>query len=138
MPSMASQHRKHRGYRTQRVIAQWLQQWYPHALPVGSGAQGEDITGIPWSVEVKARSDWNPLAWTKQAEKNANDKLPFVIQRCNGQGEDVGSYLAIIRLDRLVALLNERSANIEPTRCTQCGSWMNTMCRTCQIGGINA
>lgn len=137
---MASQHRKHRGYRTQRVIAQWLQQWYPYALPVGSGTQGEDITGVPWSIEVKARSDWNPLAWLKQAESNAKGKLPFVIQRCNGQGEDVGSYLAIIRLDKLIDLLNQRMPTAEPTRCLQCGGWMitNAICHTCQQGGLNA
>ena len=138
MRSMVSQHRKHRGYRTQRIVAEWLKQWYPYALPVGAGSQGEDITGVPFSIEVKARSDFSPLAWIKQAETNKADKLAFVVSRCNGQGEDVAQYLAFMRLGDLMNILQTYAANSEPSRCQQCGSWMNTMCRTCQIGGINA
>jgi hypothetical protein len=88
--SMAN-HRKHRGYRTQKVIAEYLKQWWAYADTAGAGRQGEDILNIPTiSIEVKARSDFQPLAWIKQAEANSNHKLPLVIMRCNGQGEDVG------------------------------------------------
>ena len=138
MLSMASQHRKHRGYRTQALVAQWLKQWYPNAESTGAGRQGEDITGVPFSIECKARSDFSPLAWLKQAESNSQNKVSFVVSRCNGQGEDVSQYLAFMRLGDLMNILQTYAANIEPQRCTQCGSWMNTMCRTCQIGGINA
>jgi hypothetical protein len=89
--SMAN-HRKHRGYRTQKVIAEYLKQWWAYADTAGAGRQGEDILNIPTvSIEVKARSDFQPLAWIKQAEANSNHKLPLVIMRCNGQGEDVGN-----------------------------------------------
>jgi hypothetical protein len=95
--SMAN-HRKHRGYRTQKVIAEYLKQWWAYADTAGAGRQGEDILNIPTvSIEVKARSDFQPLAWIKQAEANSNHKLPLVIMRCNGQGEDVGEYLAFIK-----------------------------------------
>ena len=131
-------HRKQRGYKTQAVVASWLKQWYPYAESTGAGRQGEDITGIPFSIEVKARSDFSPLAWIKQAESNKGDKLAFVVSRCNGQGENAGEYLAFMRLGDLMNILQTYAANQEPKRCTQCGSWINTMCRTCQIGGINA
>ena len=136
-PSMAN-HRKHRGYKTQRVVADWLKQWYPYAESTGAGRQGEDITGIPFSIEVKARSDFQPLAWIKQAETNKGGKLAFVVSRCNGQGENAEEYLAFMRLGDLMNILQTYAANQEPQRCKQCGSWINTMCRTCQIAGINA
>jgi hypothetical protein len=135
---MASQHRKHRGYRTQALLAQWLKQWYPAAESTGAGRNGEDITGVPFSIECKARSDFNPLQWLKQAESNSKNKVSFVVSRCNGQGEDASQYLAFMRLGDLMNILQTYAANQEPKRCTQCGSWINTLCRTCQIGGINA
>ena len=137
---MASQHRKHRGYRTQKVVAEWLKQWYPNAESTGAGRQGEDITGVPFSIEVKARSDFAPLQWIKQAETNKNDRITFVVSRCNGQAERAEEYLAFMRLGDSMNLLQERAPNNDPSRCQQCGSWMitNTICHTCQIGGINA
>jgi hypothetical protein len=138
IPSMANQ-RKYRGYRTQAVVASWLRQWYPYAESTGAGRQGEDITGIPFSIEVKARSDFSPLAWIKQAESNKGGKLAFVVSRCNGQGENAEEYLAFMRLGDLMNILNDRAPNNEPTRCKQCGSWMisNAICHTCQQGGIS-
>lgn len=140
MPLMASQHRKHRGMRTQKVVAEWLKQWYPNAESSGSGRSGEDITGVPFSIEIKARSQFSPLAWIKQAESNKGDKLAFVVSRCNGQAERAEEYLAFMRLGDLMNLLQEHAPNNNPSRCQQCGSWMiqNTICHTCQIGGINA
>ena len=62
-------HRKHRGYRTQKVIADYLKRWWAYADTAGAGRQGEDILNIPTiSIEVKARADFQPLAWIKQAE----------------------------------------------------------------------
>jgi hypothetical protein len=133
-------HRKNRGYKTQAVLAAWLKQWYPYAESTGAGRQGEDITGIPFSIEVKARSDFSPLAWIKQAETNKNGKLAFVVSRCNGQGENAGEYLAFMRLGDLMNILQERAPNNQPVYCNQCGSWIieNGICRTCIIGGLNA
>jgi len=132
--SMAN-HRKHRGYKTQSIVAAWLKQWYPYAESTGAGRQGEDITGIPFSIEIKARSDFQPLAWIKQAESNKGGKLAFVVSRCNGQGENAGEYLAFMRLGDLMSILQEKAPNNEPDRCKQCGSWLisGTDCRTCQV-----
>ena len=138
--SMAN-HRKHRGYRTQKVIAEYLKQWWAYADTAGAGRQGEDILNIPTvSIEVKARSDFQPLAWIKQAEANSNHKLPLVIMRCNGQGEDVGEYLAFIRVKDLMPILHQAAPSDEIQRCTQCGSWNfeGKDCLPCRYMNTNA
>lgn len=132
--SMAN-HRKHRGYRTQKVIADYLKQWWKHADTAGAGRQGEDILNIPTiSIEVKARSDFQPLAWIKQAETNANGKLPMVIMRCNGQGEDAGQYLAFVKVKDIMPILADLIPTEQITRCTGCGAWMfmRGSCLICQ------
>ena len=52
-----SQSRKHRGYATQRIVAEYLrEQGWEHALPVGAGRDGSDITGIKGLAEAKAKT----------------------------------------------------------------------------------
>lgn len=134
-------HRKTRGYRTQKVIADYLKQWWPYSDTAGAGRQGEDILNIPTlSIEVKARADFQPLAWIKQSESNAAHKLPMVIMRCNGQGEDVGQYLAFMKVKDLMPILHQVIQAGEVIRCTGCGSWTfeGKECITCQSMNINA
>lgn len=103
---MASQSRKHRGYRTQKVVAEFLQRHgWPFAESTGAGRSGSDLTGMPGlACEIKARSDLQPLAWLKQAE--ANQGLPFVIFRPNGMGEEsVGRWGVMLRLEVFTDLL---------------------------------
>ena len=138
---LMANHRKHRGYRTQKVIAEYLKQWWAYADTAGAGRQGEDILNIPTvSIEVKARADFQPLAWIKQAEANANGKLPMVIMRCNGQGEDVGQYLMFGRVQDLVPLIHQAAPSHEIQRCTQCGSWNfeGKDCLPCRYMNTNA
>jgi hypothetical protein len=122
------------------VVAAYLSQWWRSAS-VGRGA-GKDITNVPFDVEVKARSAFQPLEWLRQATKRANGKeLPFVVCRMNGQGEDAAEYLAFMRFGDLVQLLlmagyadlQKDSVELEPERCNQCGSWKikEVQCRTC-------
>jgi hypothetical protein len=136
-----SQSRKHRGYRTERVIESYLTQWWENAS-VGRGA-GKDIHNVPFDCEIKARTEFQPLAWLKQVTKRAGGKeLPFVVCRMNGQGEDAAEYLAFMRFGDLVQLLlmsgygdiKTDSVQLEPERCAQCGSWklVNVPCRTCK------
>ena len=103
-----SQHRKHRGMRTQKLVAEYLRdRGWPFADTAGAGRSGADVTNTPdIAVEVKARADLNPLAWVRQAEAAAEGRLPFAVFRCNGQGEDAGQYLAMLRLADLVPLLH--------------------------------
>ncbi len=135
---MASQARKHRGFRTERVVAQYLSTVWPGAT-VGRG-NGKDIVNVPFDVEVKARSGFQPLAYLKQlkARTNISGELGFGVIRLNGQGEDVAEYCAIMRLADLLPLLELKYGHItsEPTeadidRCEACGSYMIRKCLTC-------
>ena len=128
--------------RTERVTALYLSQWWRSAC-VGRGA-GKDILNVPFDVEIKARTDFQPLAWLRQATKRAaaHQELPFVVCRMNGQGEDASEYLAFMRFGDLVQLLldagygdiQQDSVQLEPERCAQCGSWKlkEVPCRLCQ------
>jgi hypothetical protein len=128
------------------VVASYLSQWWRNAC-VGRGS-GKDIHNVPFDIEVKARSDFQPLAWLKQVEKRAAvpDELPIVVCRMNSQGEDAEKYLAFMRFQDLVQLLlkagygdiQQDSVELEPERCNQCGSWKikDVPCRTCANANI--
>jgi hypothetical protein len=137
-----TRHRKDRGLRTERVVAAYLSQWWRSA-GVGRGA-GKDITNVPFDVEVKARSAFQPLEWLRQATKRAaaSDELPFVVCRMNGQGEDASEYLAFMRFGDLVQLLLPLYGDIQtdsdklvPEDCTKCGGLKlkDVPCRNCQV-----
>ena len=137
--SMASQARKHRGFRTERVVAQYLSTVWPSAC-VGRGS-GKDIVNVPFDVEVKARAGFQPLAYIKQlkARTAISGELGFGVIRLNGQGEDCSEYACIIRLEDLLPLLILKYGHLdkEPTdadidRCTACGDYMIKRCLTCQ------
>ena len=136
---MASQARKHRGFRTERVVAEYLSTWWSGAC-VGRGS-GKDIVNVPFDVEVKARAGFQPLAYLKQlkARTSSSGELGFGVIRLNGQGEDAAEYCAIIRLADLLPLLILKYGHLdnEPTdadidRCSGCGSYMIRKCLTCQ------
>lgn len=136
---MASQHRKHRGFRTERVVAEYLStQWQGACVGRGSG---KDIVNVPFDVEVKARAGFQPLAYLKQlkARTSTSGEMGFGVIRLNGQGEDAAEYCAIIRLADLLPLLILKYGHLtsEPTeadidRCTGCGAYMIKRCLTCQ------
>jgi len=135
---MASQARKYRGFRTERVVAEYLSTWWPGAC-VGRGS-GKDIVNVPFDMEIKARASFQPLAWIKQyrARTAISGELGFCVMRLNGQGEDPRDYAAIIRLEDLLPLLILKYGHLdkEPTeadidRCTACGSLMIRKCLTC-------
>jgi hypothetical protein len=134
-----TQHRKHRGFRTERVVAQYLSTVWQGAC-VGRGS-GKDIVNVPFDVEVKARAGFQPLAYIKQlkARTAISGELGFGVIRLNGQGEDAREYAAIIRLEDLLPLLILKYGHLdkEPTetdidRCSGCGSYMIRRCLTCQ------
>jgi hypothetical protein len=142
---MASQARKHRGFRTERVVAQYLSTVWQGAC-VGRGS-GKDVVNVPFDVEVKARAGFQPLAYIKQlkARTAISGELGFGVIRLNGQGEDAREYAAIIRLEDLLPLLQLKYGHItsEPTdadidRCSACGSYMIRKCLTCQPTITNA
>ena len=139
---MPSQHRKHRGFRTERVVADYLSQWWSGAT-VGRG-NGKDIVNIPIDIEVKARSDFNPMEWIRQGRKRTekNHELNVVVCRMNGQGEDAAEYLSFLKFSDLVELLIKAgyadiqvdTVNLIPTDCTKCGAlkFKDMKCRICE------
>ena len=112
-----SQSRKHRGLRSQKVVADYLRQrGWPYAEPTGAGRQGSDILGTPdVAIEVKARAGFDPLAALRQAADAAEGRLPFAVLRLNGQGETtVHEWVAVIRFGDLVRVLNEAGYGSTP------------------------
>ena len=136
-----TQARKHRGFRTERVVAEYLTQWWSGAT-IGRG-NGKDIVNVPYDLEIKARSDFSPLAWLRQSRKRTEKtgELSLVCVRMNGQGESAEEYLAFLSFGDLVQLLVKAGyANFQtdtdkmnPERCTRCGAWKieGCLCPTC-------
>jgi len=131
--------RRARGFRTERVVAQYLSTVWPGAC-VGRGS-GKDIVNVPFDCEVKARVGFQPLVYMKQlkARTSISGEMGFGVLRLNGQGEDPRDYAAIIRLEDLLPLLILKYGHLdkEPTesdidRCSGCGSYMIRRCLTCQ------
>lgn len=141
---MVSQHRKHRGYKTQRLVADYLKNWWPNAHSAGAGEQGSDCRGVPFDVEVKATRSWSPKTWLDQsrARTEKSGQLGFCVIRLTGQGEgSVGEYAALLPLSALVELLSFKYGHLgyEPkesdiARCPKCGGWgfLKTECRNCE------
>jgi hypothetical protein len=142
---MASQARKHRGFRTERVVAQYLSTVWQGAT-VGRGS-GKDIVNVPFDCEVKSRTGFQPLAYLRQlkARTSVSGELGFACLRLNGQGESPEDYACIIRLEDLLPLLQLKYGHLssDPTeadidRCTGCGSYMIKRCLTCHPTTTNA
>jgi hypothetical protein len=137
--------RRARGFRTERVVAQYLSTVWEGAT-VGRGS-GKDIVNVPFDCEVKSRTSFQPLSYLKQlkARTDKSGELGFGVLRLNGQGEDAAEYCAIIRLADLLPLLILKYGHLdkEPTeadidRCSGCGSYMIRKCLTCQPTITNA
>jgi len=136
---MANNARRTRGFRTERVVAQYLSTVWSGAT-VGRG-NGKDIVNVPFDAEVKSRTGFQPLAYLKQlkARTDKSGDLGFAVLRLNGQGENAEDYACVIRLGDLLPLLQLKYGHIdnEPTeadidRCEACGSYMIRKCLTCQ------
>lgn len=112
---MSNASRKARGMRTQLVVAQWFQKrGFPHASSTGAGRPGVDIENmVGCAPEVKARREFSPMAWLRQASGYAG--LSFVVFRCDGQGEaNVGEWGVLIRLDEFTGLLRDAGYGDDP------------------------
>jgi len=136
-----SQSRKHRGFRTERVVADYLKRWWEGAS-VGRGA-GRDVINVPFDIEIKARSALDIRGTLRQIEARTTKSglLGFCCFRLNGQGEKPEEYVAMLRLGDLVELLiaagyEKRKDIIKDSdirRCNGCGEWtINDQCRSCE------
>ena len=136
-----SQSRKHRGFRTERVVAEYLRQWWD-AASVGRGS-GRDILNVPFDCEVKARTGLDVVGTLRQIESRTKESglLGFAAFRLNGQGEHAEDYVAMLRLSDLVELLlaagyKDRKDVVQESeieRCNGCGEWtIARNCRSCE------
>ena len=136
-----TQSRKHRGFRTERVVAEYLKHWWDSAS-VGRG-NGRDILNVPFDCEVKARTGLDIKGTLRQIEDRTakSGLLGFACFRLNGQGEQASDYVAMLRLSDLVGLLLEagykdRKDNVKDSdiqRCKGCGEWtLSDQCRSCE------
>ena len=135
-----SQSRKHRGFRTERVVAEYLRRWWEGAS-VGRGS-GRDILNVPFDCEVKARTGLDVKGTLRQIESRTNESglLGFAAFRLNGTGENAEEYVAMLRLGDLVELLlaagyDKRKDEVKDSdinRCI-CGQWTtNKLCNLCE------
>jgi hypothetical protein len=140
-----SQSRKHRGFRTERVVASYLRLWWEGAT-VGRGS-GRDILNVPFDIEIKARTSLNPKETLRQIESRTAESglLGFACFRLNGQGEQASDYVAMLRLSDLVGLLLEAGydkrkdivQDKDVTRCKACGQWtISNPCNYCDKEAI--
>jgi hypothetical protein len=136
-----SQSRKHRGFRTERVVAEYLRRWWEGAS-VGRGS-GRDILNVPFDCEVKARTGLDVVGTLRQIESRTKESglLGFATFRLNGQGEHAEEYVAMLRLGDLVELLlaagyDKRKDVVQDAdiiRCTGCGEWtISGYCKSCE------
>lgn len=104
--------RKARGMRTQRIIAEYLSEVFPHCYPAGAGESGKDLRRTPgYSVEIKARTRLDIPGSLRQAASNAEPgDVPLLVARLNGQGEkNVGNFAVVMTLESLTKLIGEQS-----------------------------
>jgi hypothetical protein len=136
-----SQSRKHRGFRTERVVAEYLRRTWEGAS-VGRGS-GRDILNVPFDCEVKARTGLDVSGTLRQIETRTakSGLLGFACFRLNGQGEQPENYVAMLRLGDLVELLeaagykNRKDVvqDADIIRCNGCGEWtVSGYCKSCE------
>jgi hypothetical protein len=100
--------RKSRAADTQALAADWFRQrGFPYCTDAGSGRTGRDLLNlIGLACEIKARADFNPLAYVRQAAANADGDLPFALLRCNGQGpQSIADWPVVLRLEDFTSLI---------------------------------
>jgi len=104
-------HRKHRGYASQRMVADFLKEnGYEYATSAGAGSQGTDIINIKnVDFEVKARRGFPIAEAMKQLkERSKEDHLAVAVLRLDGTGsKTIESWPAILTLGALVELLKK-------------------------------
>jgi hypothetical protein len=107
---MPRNYRRERGRATEYLVARRMaEDGWPYAEPTGSGTPGRDIKGTPGlAIEVKARADFSPAAFMRQAARNAGEDLALVVIRPVGGGEmNLDDWPAMLRFGDLRRLLRE-------------------------------
>lgn len=84
-----------RGRATQGMLADYWRPHWPDAYTLPGAVGGRDVRGMPGlAPEVKATDEMPLLAALRQATRNADGDLPFVVWRPNGYGpERIGEWV---------------------------------------------
>jgi hypothetical protein len=114
---------KQKGAAVQRSVARYLAEHiWPQATTQGAGTPGRDVLNVPVSIEVKARRDFAPLQWVREARKRYRtpetiealktfklDELPPYAVWCPfGVADDNPEmFMVIRRFDEDTAILRE-------------------------------
>jgi hypothetical protein len=114
---------KVKGARIQRAVAEWYQRIWPAATTQGAGTPGRDVLNVPVSIEVKARRDFSPADWVRQARKRRRltalvdsipgaefvDEFPPWVVLCPYGMDDasVADFMVIQDLDGHTAMVQE-------------------------------
>lgn len=105
-----SQHRKHRGYASQRIVADYLRAWWPFAEPTGAGRQGSDILGVvgtDWEVKARRELDLTGTV-AQQAKRTPKGIVPIAVIRPDGYGPArIAEWPCVMPLSVVVQLLKE-------------------------------
>lgn len=85
---MSAESRKTRGMQAQVIAAGFLRPIYPWVTTVSGAAPGRDLNNTPGlAVEVKARREFDPLAWLRQSKRNSDDdEMSIVVWQPDGMG----------------------------------------------------
>ena len=114
-----SQSRKHRGYATQRLVAEWFAaRGWPFADTAGAGRSGSDVTGMPGiDVEVKARRELSLTGMVRQQAERAKDGIvPIGVVRPDGYGPArIAEWPVVMPLEVATRLLREAGYGDEAT-----------------------
>lgn len=108
---MTSQHRKHRGFESQRIVAGFLREnGWPYAESTGSGRPGSDITGTPsvnW--EIKARRNLDLTGTLRQLEEREKPgDVSIAVIRPDGYGATrIAQWPALASLHTFIRLLHD-------------------------------
>ena len=131
--------RKARGMRTQLLVADTFKaDGFPHAEPAGAGRRGRDILSTPGlAIEVKATKGWSPLAWLRQAVRNADRDVPAVVARLVGQGEaTVDDWAVIMRFGDWRTLIRDAGYGTPPQGTVHVDPVRTTVDMRTPAGGI--
>lgn len=118
---MPRPYRNQRGRETELIAHRRWKKVFPKCQVVNSSAPGPDLIKTdPFIVEIKARSQFNPSTWFRQAKKNAEKakgagkKIPLVVMRPNGTGpESVDDWLVFLRQGDFLELVKSGLGGIE-------------------------
>lgn len=108
---MASQSRKHRGYESQKFVAQYLaENGWPYAEPVGAGRAGSDVTGVVGvDIEVKAVREISLTGLiNQQYDRLREGQLAVGVVRPDGYGwSKIARWPMVLPFEHGVRLLKE-------------------------------